>query len=150
TATLVELVSGREKRHYDLNAQSGVAAIHPRQRTLAVALKEQIQIWDLESGSMRATLPQTSPVSNMRWSPDGNLLAAVLSHEPDIAICDIARHKMLHLLRGHVSGGVTMAFSNRNDLLVSMGWDRLLRVWDTRTGDPVLVTPGYGGFLRIS
>jgi serine/threonine protein kinase/WD40 repeat protein len=150
SATLVELASGRSQRHHDLNAQSGIAAIHPRERILAVAVKEHIHIWDLESGSMRATLPQTSAVTNLRWSPNGNLLAAVLSEEPDIAIWDVAERRMLHVLRGHVSGGVTLAFSNRNDLLVSMGWDRLLRIWDTRTGDPVLVTPGYGTFLRIS
>jgi WD40 repeat protein len=74
-------------------------------------------------------------------SPDGNFLAAGISGG-DLLIWDLRERRLLWTLSGHAprygdgwDGAFRrLVFSPQNDLLVSVGWDGMTRLWDIRRG----------------
>src|SRR5262249_43189419 len=73
------------------------------------------------------------------WHPAGKLLATS-SDDSNIFFWDLETRRQVLALRGSRTGSIVGAFSSDGELFASCGWERVLRLWDARTGDEVLQT----------
>jgi WD40 repeat protein len=61
-----------------LGGTATTIAWHPTQLLLAIAVKDQIRIWQTQTWQEQTLLTGTAPIACMGWSPDGEYLAAGL------------------------------------------------------------------------
>jgi WD40 repeat protein len=61
-----------------LGGTATTIAWHPTQPLLAIAVKDQIRIWQTQTWQEQTLLTGTAPIACMGWSPDGEYLAAGL------------------------------------------------------------------------
>jgi RNA polymerase sigma factor (sigma-70 family) len=104
-----------------------------------VRLQGTLQGWDIESG--KPTFPiteswgHTSAVTNLRFSPDGRLLASC-SNDETVRLWDLATKRVLHIVgRGR---GDCLAFAPDGKILLTMASlmtnQGHVRQWDVNTG----------------
>ena len=88
-----------------------------------------IRLWDVETGTIRRTLPaQKDEVLCVAFSPDGKVLAA--SQDKIIHLWDIQTHTVRRTLEGHTSWVWSVAFSSDGRTLVSGSRDGTLLLWE--------------------
>ena len=88
-----------------------------------------IRLWDVETGTIRRTLPaQKDEVLCVAFSPDGKVLAA--SQDKIIQLWDIQTHTILRTLEGHTGWVWSVAFSSDGRTLVSGSQDGTLLLWE--------------------
>jgi WD40 repeat protein/DNA-binding winged helix-turn-helix (wHTH) protein len=127
----------------------------------------EIKIWDLKDGS-EAKLPAEAASGtwgNAQWSRDGRYVAwgaAPRDQSPGeeldlrdrvnssderlpIYVWDSHGFQSLGTLEGHLGPALAVAFSPDDRLLVSGGYDRLVRVWDLATGREIATLAGHAG-----
>lgn len=143
------VATGKERqlltRTGDLTEYVSALALSPDAKTLACASADRsIKLWDLESGSIRATLWGHSEHSSwLAFSPDGGLLASA-GHDKTIRLFDVAKKKHALILYGHEDKVLTLAFSPDGALLASGGQDSQLKLWDlVKLGEPTTLL-GHG------
>ena len=88
-----------------------------------------IRLWDVETGTIRRTLPaQKDEVLCVAFSPDGKVLAA--SQDKIIHLWDMQTHTVHRTLEGHTSWVWSVAFSPDGRTLVSGSLDGTLLLWE--------------------
>jgi len=88
-----------------------------------------IQLWDVASGQLKATLEgHGSVVHSVSFSPDGSTLAS--SHWPDIRLWDVASGQLKATLEGHMDRVYSVSFSPDGHTLVSGSNDGTILLWD--------------------
>ena len=145
---LYELPSGHQRKLLDGIASPRWWAFHPEGRQLAVSCATGIRVYDLETGRTVADLRQPSETSSIAWHPDGKTLAAACD-DSRIYLWDVALGKQTHVLEGCRNKGIGIGFNHAGDLLASSGWEGVLRLWDSRTGEQLFSTPVLSG-VRFS
>jgi WD40 repeat protein len=126
-------------------------ALRPGGKMLAVSGNETpvMEIRDTVSGKVVKTLEHNSGVESIAWSPDGQTLA--------VSCLDTKIHRFWAenwqsqpTLDGHQWAAASIAFSHSGDLLVSLGFDRVLKLWDPVRGKCLLSlnNPNIAGFSR--
>jgi serine/threonine protein kinase/WD40 repeat protein len=140
-----------ETRKLKQRQRSGPApdslAFHPKDQRLAVACRESVRVLDLDKGTeLVLRLPKIDTWSyGLAWHPQGRLLAAT-ADDMKIHLFDTdTGAEAVPPLDGHAGSGIVMAFNHKGDRLLSAGWDKQTRLWDTATGRLLLVMPGYYG-----
>ncbi len=125
------------------------AASDPGGRRLAVSHGGGVQVRDLETGNVLADLPQAR-AEHLAWAPDGKTLA-VVGADRAIHVWDVAARRDVRQLRRWKNAGLRVAFNHGGDLLASIGWEQMLRLWDVRTGEELFHTPASfaGASLRF-
>ena len=116
-------------------------AVDPEGKRLAVSRESDpsVLIFNLGSNTICASLTNVSGGGFMSWSPDGQVLACTSGER--IYLWGVATGE-LQTLEGH-KGTVTAAlFSHQGDLLASMGWDGMIRLWDPKLALPLVSLPG--------
>ena len=113
------------------------AGISPDQRTLVLASRHWISVFDLAGGCLRldATEMRLSPISPVVFSPDGRLFAIGQgldgSGEPGIVqVWETASGTIRHTFEGHQKQIPAIAFSPDGRLLASGSQDTTVIVWD--------------------
>src|SRR5262249_40089794 len=119
-------------------------ALHPDGRQLAESGEQHngVRIWDTATGNVTSTLPVLQSGGGLvAWHPGGRLLA-VSAAEHTIETWDVERNRRQAVLRGHKAVVTTAVFNSAGDLLASVGWDGILRLWDPMTGKLLLSKEG--------
>jgi eukaryotic-like serine/threonine-protein kinase len=148
--SLHDLASGQPPRRLAGALRPKALAFHPSGRQLAVAHGASVQVLDLDTENVTATLPHRLGVASLAWHPDGKMLAVAHQGPARIHLWDVPALKQTHVLEGIRNGGVTMAFNHAGDRLASTGWDGMLRLWDPRTGQQLFGTTSGMGIPRFS
>jgi WD40 repeat protein len=79
-------------------------------------------------------------IESFAYSPDNKFLA--FGNPGGISVWDVENLKLVSSLTGHESSGAdgwmgkirSLTFSPQSDLLVSVGWDETIRLWNIQTG----------------
>jgi len=97
-----------------------------------------IHLWDAKSGKRIRTIEHTfNDLLAVRFSPDGNILAAIIDGDNNIAFWDIRTGKMINVLRGHTDGIEAITFSPDGRMLASGSFDKSIILWDVATGNKI-------------
>ena len=140
---LYELPSGRQVKQLDGVASHGRLAFDPKARQLAVSCASGVKVYDLETATILADLRHPAETNSVAWHPDGRTLAAACD-DSRIYLWDVVFGKQTHVLEGCQSTGIAIAFNRAGDLLVSAGWDGILRLWDPQAGRELFRMPSWG------
>jgi WD40 repeat protein/Flp pilus assembly protein TadD len=144
---LYDLPSGKAAKQHTKGQVAPVSiAFDPSGRLLATCCLDgrlAVQVRDVETDKIVATLPHPGGVRAVAWRPDGQLLAAACD-DWHIHVWDTASWQQVAQLKGHESVPIEVCFSHGGHLLVSMAWDNTVRVWDP-LADKLLMT-STGGF----
>jgi WD40 repeat protein len=94
---------------------------------------------------IRPEVPVVSPVSSLRFSPDGSVLA--VGGYQEVRLIDPVSGKMLASLSGHADYVRSIAFSPDGKMLAAAGGapqrDGEIRIWDVRSHGPLKTMQGH-------
>jgi serine/threonine protein kinase/WD40 repeat protein len=117
-------------------------AFHADGRRLAVVAqrggKYVAEVRWLEDPQPTATLDLPAAINHLACSPDGQRVA-LAGDDQRLYVWEHGRSGSKPLvLTGLVNAGLGVVFNHRGDLLVSNGWEGVLRLWDPRTGQQLM------------
>jgi len=92
-------------------------------------------LWDAATGALDLTLRHSDKVFDVKFSPDGNLLAST-SWEHIVRLWDPTTGILRNILDGH-SSIIRFVLFSPDSKLVATGYDTTIRIWASGTGDPV-------------
>jgi RNA polymerase sigma factor (sigma-70 family) len=100
--------------------------------------KVQVVVWDLPSGVLRHRWEwpkgrdPSSTVESLCFTQDGRRLAAAVFRQSAVYIWDLAAAQPIaQVAHDQVFG---LSFAPDGKTLVTVGWDKIIRFWDTETG----------------
>jgi serine/threonine protein kinase/WD40 repeat protein len=141
---LFELPSGEQlcslAPHHTLTEEISIA-LHPKEPLVAICSYHgtEIQIRDVRTGKVEATLPQGTRPNNVAWHPDGRTLAVGLAESHKIRLYDRASRKLFRTLEtGSTASFLT--FNHAGDRLAVAGWDGFVELFDVGTGQKLFAT----------
>jgi serine/threonine protein kinase/WD40 repeat protein len=146
---VVDLVDGGERRRWAQGfGHPNSVAFNRDGSRLAFSCWSSRTIGVLASDSDRGAavthLINPAEVFHLAWNPrEPNLLAAGLE-DHTIRIWDVDAGQPTVTLKGDSYNGLVVAFHPGGEVLASRGWNGMLRLWDIRTGRPLLeMTSGW-------
>ena len=127
-------------------------AVHdPAGKTAFVAVEKDIEIWNVENGTLVNTLHgHKEPVQALAVSPDGKLLLSGAGHvesqgtrsmDNSARLWDIATGNELKRFDGATALTDVVMFSPDKEHVLTVAHDRKVRIWDQHTGDVTLTLP---------
>jgi serine/threonine protein kinase/WD40 repeat protein len=115
-------------------------AIDPEGRSIAVLCEDVVEVRDLATGKVISELrAPVKPKDALAWHPDGKTLA-VVGVDGRVFLFDVPTGKPTVILEGIGNHGIEVAFNHAGDLIATTGWEGMLRLWDSHTGQQVFST----------
>jgi serine/threonine protein kinase/WD40 repeat protein len=137
---LLDLTTGEQIQRLELDGEPRHVAFHPTAPQLAIAFRDHVQVYDLDTRAKLAEFRLAADAwPHVAWHPDGKTLAMV-GGDGVIVLRDVTTNKLVARLEENRGGGITLTFNHAGDLLASVGWAGILRLWEPRTGRQLLST----------
>lgn len=92
---------------------------------------------------------QKANIASIHVSPDGQQIAAHISHNRAIQIYNTGSGALEHTMLGHSDLIVAIAFSHDGERLVSASHDETIRLWLPKTGASGLIVSGISGLSGL-
>ena len=140
TVRLLDSVPGKGTNYRSL------AVSHDGGQVIATTLYD-VYRWSVDNGKLTAQpallhVPKTEMVEAVALSSDGK--RALLVHNPKIELWDLGTNMLSQTLPGHRMNNIPdIVFSPDGNLAASSGWDKLVHVWDLKTGAELAKFPGH-------
>lgn len=100
-----------------------------------------IFVYDVEAGECLFRLRSPALLySSFAWSEDGRRLAAP-AMDGNVFVWEPPTERPVKTLIGHQNTATSIAFHPGGELLASLGWESVMRLWDAETGRQLLCTP---------
>jgi WD40 repeat protein len=114
-------------------------------RVAAAATDGSLCVWEMATGKCLA-VPHGGPhVCEVRWSPDGRLLAFALTPGPTVRLWDAATGHTVLLAGGHTDTVDRLRFTPDGRQLASAGKDGAVCLWDVTAARLLTVLRGHTG-----
>ena len=117
-----------------------VAGSSRRDYLVSPSHETNIDLWDTSTGTRLKTLSAPTKgfhfFNNVRFSPDGDTLAATASNEGAIYLWNVTTGPSFCAHLNHGTSLITFRYAPDGNTLATAGWDGKLRLWDIRTGVP--------------
>jgi WD40 repeat protein/tRNA A-37 threonylcarbamoyl transferase component Bud32 len=143
---IYELPAMKECQCISLDFPPYAVQFRPGGREVAVCCEGHptVCLCDLDTGNVVLRLTHSAGVRGLGWSPSGRLLATACA-DSSVYVWDLGKRDPAPspmILRGHGHTATIVAFSPQGDLLVSHGWDGIMRLWDPYGGRQLLNIAG--------
>jgi WD40 repeat protein len=120
-------------------------AFHPHRAQLAVACNDKVSLFDVATGRALGVLPHPDTVSCVAWHPDGRRLATGCDDRKIYHWDMETATQPMPPWKGHTTEGISLAYNNSGDRLVSNDWSGAPRLWDAVSGRQLLALPSSLG-----
>lgn len=137
-ATLWDVRRGRKLREvpHPLFGNYVVAISHDGRSFAVSRSRRDFAVYDASDARPRV-FNHLGEVDAMVFAPDGATIATLEGHT--VRVWDLATKRLLLTLKDYVSG---MAFSPDGSRLATVSDARVVKLWDVRTGEPIVTLPG--------
>ena len=132
---------GSETRSWENQLAPDLVRFSPDGRLLAAAFGKRIVLLDAATLAERATLELPSEARILNWQP-GSARLAVGCADGRIRVIAVVGALLEQELVGHRGAILSIAYSPDGATLLSCGKDTATRLWDSRTGDTLVILPG--------
>ena len=139
-ATLVDPAAGLAKIAVKTAVSDPVTsiAISPDGKSAAAAVGRSIELYDLSTNKVTATLADgPGPIARLIFSPDGSRLIAAGGRPGQfgvVQVWDVGKKTLVHDLRGHTDSILAADLATDGSTLATAGYDRLVKLWDLTAG----------------
>jgi serine/threonine protein kinase/WD40 repeat protein len=148
---LFELPGGRNLHRLPADTLTREVAItlHPKEPLVAVCsyFGRVVQLRDVRTGAVVASLPQTVGPTSVAWHPDGQTLAVGYGDSHLIRLYERTTRQPYRTLEGG-QRGVSLTFNHAGDRLASFGWQSHVELFDVGTGQKLFETTPIAGSSR--
>jgi WD40 repeat protein len=135
---------GRETRRWDNVLAPELVRFSPDGSLLAAVLKKSVVVLDAAMLVPRATAELGSEPRIMDWHPSSKSLAIGCA-DGRIRVLSATSGALEREFIGHRNAIISFGYFPHGELAISYGKDTATRLWDTRTGDTLIVLPVIGG-----
>jgi WD40 repeat protein len=135
---------GRETRRWENVLTPEVARFSPDGTLLVAVLKKSVVVLDAATLEPRATVELGSEPRVADWHPNSKSLAIGCA-DGRIRVLNVASGALEQEFIGHRNAIISFGYFPHGELAISYGKDTATRLWDTRTGDTLIVLPVIGG-----
>jgi len=135
---------GRPTRQLENVLAPEVVRFSPDGTLIAAALNKQAVIIDAATLQQRAAVTLDSEVRVMDWHPNSKGVALGCA-DGRIRVFQAANLALEREFIGHRNAIISFGYFPHGELAISYGKDTATRLWDTRTGDTLIVVPAIGG-----
>jgi WD40 repeat protein/serine/threonine protein kinase len=107
----------------------------------------RLVIWETANGQELLNVASApGGVDTLAFHPDGQRIA--LACMDLVEIWTVSPPRKVREIRGPTRWIYGLAFSRDGERLATCGWDKVIRLWDPRTGSPLLTIDKYNGFVN--
>lgn len=124
-------------------------AFRPDGARFAQWSEDRVRIRDSTTGKLLREWTTSSPVMGVCWHPDG-IQVVTWSNDRFVRLWNSENGQSSGLFAGHDAAVVGVAFEDRGEFLVSMGWDDHALVWSVARQREMLRVPLAGNGLRFA
>jgi serine/threonine protein kinase/tetratricopeptide (TPR) repeat protein/WD40 repeat protein len=150
---LFELPSGRPLGRLapDIPTREVNIALHPTEPVVAVSsyFGPVVQLRDLRTGLVVASLPPPARPTGVAWSPDGRTLAVGYVESNVVHLYDRTTLQPYRTLEG-AGAGVDLTFNHAGDRLATTAWGGAVALFDVGTGQKLFTTTVGSSTRRFS
>lgn len=136
-----DLVTGAEVHRYQAVPEIREVRVSPSGAEVAIVSQQNrvVEIRDLNSGRLKTTLADNAGFYRASWSSDGRQL--LIGGDDSVARLANASGEWVRRLAGHEAEVVDSIVHPYAPLAVTYAWDETMRLWNTATGEMLLVEP---------
>lgn len=100
-----------------------------------------MEVWNVEEGKRSKMFESADEdVRSIGWNPETHLVAYVNETTDEVSVWDLENNKFLFNLGSHTNpfvNSVSVSWSPDDAKIVSVGWDNILKIWDSSTGKEI-------------
>ena len=135
---------GRETRRWENALAPDLVRFSPDGSLIAAARGKKVVVLDSAALAERASAELESTSRVIAWHPNSKAVA-LGAVDGGIRVLNAASGIVEQQLAGHRASLLSLAYFPDGGLAISYGKDSATRLWDTRTGDALVVLPSLGG-----